>query len=93
MEAKSLLPKLPRIKQAINEMGISFNLNLRVGEGWDKERDSPRPLLCLGDIFYFTVDASTSKFCVFKFDRGESTSKGKNNPTLWILNGRFAVLI
>lgn len=37
MEAKSLLPKLPRIIQAINEMGISFNLSLGVGEGWDKE--------------------------------------------------------
>lgn len=37
MEAKSLLPELPRIIQAINEMGISFNLSLGVGEGWDKE--------------------------------------------------------
>lgn len=79
MEAKSLLPKLPRILQAINEMGISFNLSLGVGEGWDKEWDLPRPLLCLGDIFYFTVDASTSKFCGLKFDHGESTSKGKES--------------
>lgn len=31
VEAKSLLPKLPRIIQAINEMGISFNLSLGVG--------------------------------------------------------------
>ena len=45
MEAKSFLPKLPRILQAINEMGIPFNLRRRVGQGWDTERDLPRSLL------------------------------------------------
>lgn len=45
MEAKSFLPKLPRILQAINEMGIPFNLRRWVGQGWDTERDLPRSLL------------------------------------------------
>ena len=45
MEAKCFLPKLPRILQAINVMGIPFNLRRWVGQGWDMERDLPRSLL------------------------------------------------
>lgn len=33
MEAKPFLPQLPRIIQAINEMGIPFNLRLGWGGG------------------------------------------------------------
>lgn len=58
MEAKSFLPKLPRIIRAINEMGVPFNLRGGgVGVGQEQEQDLPRPLWYLGDVFYFTVDA------------------------------------
>lgn len=53
MEAKSFLPKLPRILQAMNEMGI--HLRLGTGWEWDKECDLSRPSLHLGDIFNFIV--------------------------------------
>lgn len=64
------------------------------GRGWwDKDLDWPRPLLYLGDFFFLILllmlklqDSVYSHLIVANLFRW------KENPSLWISKGKFAIL-
>lgn len=92
MEAKSLLPKLPRIIQAINEKGISFNLSLGMGEGGTRNKTCLDLCCVLGTFFISLLMLQLRNSVYSNLIVANLLQKEKNNPTSWIFNGRLAVL-